>query len=43
MVCDKDNIGSRKSIVYNGGILEDEIAEDSGNIVQRYWVGSTSD
>ena len=42
MVCDKDNIGSRKSIVYNGGILEDEIVEDSGHIIQRYWIDLTS-
>lgn len=37
MVCDKDNIGSAKSIMKNGGILENEI-EDDGVIVQRYWI-----
>lgn len=37
MVCDKDNIGSAKSIMNNGGILENEIEED-GNIEQRYWI-----
>lgn len=37
MVCDKDNIGSRKSIVNNGGILENEIEIDD-EIVQRYWI-----
>ena len=37
MVCDKDNIGSRKSIVNNGGILENEIVCD-GKIEQRYWI-----
>lgn len=37
MVCDKDNIGSAKSIQRNGGLLENEI-EDDGEIVQRYWI-----
>ncbi len=38
MVCDKDNIGSRKSIINNGGILENEIVDEDGNIEQRYWI-----
>lgn len=37
MVCDKDNIGSAKSIQKNGGILENEI-ETNGIIEQRYWI-----
>ena len=37
MCCDKDNIGSAKSIINNGGILENEIEED-GVIEQRYWI-----
>ncbi len=37
MVCDKDNIGSAKSIINNGGILENEVLED-GVIEQRYWI-----
>lgn len=37
MVCDKQNIGSAKSILKNGGILESEIVVD-GNIEQRYWI-----
>ena len=37
MVCDKDNIGSKKSIINNGGILENEIEID-GTIEQRYWI-----
>ena len=37
MTCDKDNIGSKKAIIKNGGILENEVLED-GNIVQRYWI-----
>ena len=38
MVCDKDNIGSRKSIINNGGVLENEFVDEKGNINQRYWI-----
>lgn len=38
MVCDKDNIGSAKSIVKNGGVLENEVTDTEGNIEQRYWI-----
>ena len=37
MVCNKNNIGSRKSIINNGGVLENEIKVDD-EIVQRYWI-----
>ena len=37
MTCDKNNIGSAKSIIRNGGILEDEVLEE-GVIKQRYWI-----
>ena len=37
MVCDKDNVGSAKSIRNNGGILENEIVVD-GIVEQRYWI-----
>lgn len=37
MVCDKDNIGSAKSIQKNGGVLENEIVVD-GVTEQRYWI-----
>ena len=37
MVCDKDNIGSAKSIINNGGILENEVVVD-GVTEQRYWI-----
>ena len=37
MVCDKDNIGSAKSIIKNGGVLENEIEVD-GVTEQRYWI-----
>ena len=37
MVCDKDNIASAKSIINNGGVLENETEVD-GEIQQRYWI-----
>ncbi len=37
MVCDKNNIASAKTIIKNGGILENEIF-DEGVIIQRYWI-----
>lgn len=37
MVCDKTNIGSAKSIINNGGVLENEIEVD-GVVEQRYWI-----
>ena len=38
MVCDKSNIGSAKSIINNGGILENEFVDEDGEINQRYWI-----
>lgn len=42
MVCDKDNVGSAKSIINNGGILEDEPIVD-GIPQQRYWIDLTDE
>ena len=38
MVCDKDNIASAKTIINNGGILENEIIDEDGKVEQRYWI-----
>lgn len=38
VTCDKDNIASAKTALRNGGVLENEVVEDDGNIVQRYWI-----
>ena len=38
MTCDKKNVASAKTIIKNGGVLENEIIEEDGNIVQRYWI-----
>ena len=37
MCCDKQNIASAKSIVRNGGVLENEAAVN-GVVKQRYWI-----
>ena len=37
ITCDKENIASAKTIIKNGGILENEIPEGNG-ITQRYWI-----
>lgn len=39
MVCYKENIASAKSILNNGGILENEI-EVGGRMEQRYWIST---
>ena len=38
LVCDKDNIGSAKSIMNNGGVLENEFIDAEDKAVQRYWI-----
>lgn len=37
MTCDKSNIASAKTIIKNGGILENEVIAD-GTVEQRYWI-----
>ncbi|WP_206423479.1 GNAT family N-acetyltransferase [Enterococcus mediterraneensis] len=37
VVCDKENVGSAKSIINNGGILENEVLVN-GIVKQRYWI-----
>lgn len=38
ITCDKTNIGSQKSIIKNGGVLENEFVNEEGAIEQRYWI-----
>jgi predicted acetyltransferase len=38
IVCDRDNVGSARSIVKNGGVLENELVKPDGTIMQRYWI-----
>lgn len=37
MTCNKENVPSAKTIIKNGGILENEVSND-GEIMQRYWI-----
>lgn len=41
MVCNKDNVGSAKSIMNNGGVLENEPVID-GVPQQRFWIDLTN-
>ena len=38
VTCDRENIGSAKTILHNGGKLENEVCEPDGTPVQRYWI-----
>ena len=37
ITCDKANIGSARTILRNGGMLENEVFEN-GRVTQRYWI-----
>jgi len=37
ITCNKENIGSAKTILNNGGVLENEVP-DENEITQRYWI-----
>ena len=42
LACDKENIGSAKTIIANGGVLENEVTDEVGlsksGTIQRYWI-----
>lgn len=42
LTCDKDNSASSKTIIANGGVLENEVKETVGlgksGLIQRYWI-----
>lgn len=42
VTCDKNNIASKRTIMRNGGILENEVADEVGlsccGIIERYWI-----
>lgn len=42
LTCDQDNEASRLTILRNGGIFENEVADEAGlskcGIIQRYWI-----
>ncbi|MCI9252098.1 MAG: GNAT family N-acetyltransferase [Lachnospiraceae bacterium] len=42
LTCDKENTASKRIIVKNGGVLEDEVEDTAGlsksGIIQKYWI-----
>ncbi len=38
VVCDADNIASKKTIIKNGGIQDKDYIEEDGNIIYRFWI-----
>ena len=42
LTCDKENTASRKTIIHNGGILENEVSDSAGlsktGMIQRFWI-----
>ena len=38
MTCEKNNVASAKTIIRNGGVLENEFVNSDGDIEQRYWI-----
>ena len=43
LTCDQENIASAKSIIKNGGVLDEEAyMAEHGHVVQRYWISENS-
>jgi len=38
VTCDKNNAGSQKTILNNGGVLENGLVDENGNVTLRFWV-----
>jgi len=38
VTCDRSNVGSARTIEKNGGVFENELTEEDGTAVRRYWV-----
>lgn len=47
LTCDKTNEASKRTILKNGGVLENEVRDDAGlsecGIIQRYWINLSPD
>lgn len=47
VTCDKENIPSARTILANGGVLENEIADEAGlsrsGVIRRYWITLTEE
>ena len=42
VTCDNNNLGSARTIIKNGGILENEVPQKDGSVTQRYWITISS-
>lgn len=38
VTCVEDNVGSRRAIEHNGGVLESIVTTDDGRDLRRYWI-----
>ncbi|WP_088006973.1 GNAT family N-acetyltransferase [Indiicoccus explosivorum] len=38
VVCDEWNEASRKTILNNGGLADEDFIEEDGNVILRYWI-----
>jgi predicted acetyltransferase len=38
IVCDAENLGSKRTILKNGGISDADFIEEDGNIINRFWI-----
>lgn len=38
ITCNKENTGSARTIIANNGIKENEVFDDDGIIIERYWI-----
>jgi predicted acetyltransferase len=38
VTCDGNNIGSLKTILNNGGVLDTDFIEENGTLVKRFWI-----
>ncbi|GIP32783.1 GNAT family N-acetyltransferase [Paenibacillus sp. J2TS4] len=38
VVCDSNNIASKKVILKNGGIPDEDYIEEDGSVINRFWI-----
>ncbi|MCE5236081.1 MAG: GNAT family N-acetyltransferase [Clostridiaceae bacterium] len=38
VTCNDDNEASRRTILAHGGVMENTMTEDNGQVVERYWI-----
>lgn len=38
VICDADNIASKKTILKNGGVPDEDYIEEDGSVLNRFWI-----